>query len=55
MTDALDPDYVERAKSGAALKRAASKDDVVAQVVALCQTDSITGQNLVVDAGRFYH
>ena len=55
MTDALDPNYVERAKSGAALKRAASKDDVAAQVVALCQTDSITGQNLVIDAGRFYH
>jgi 3-oxoacyl-[acyl-carrier protein] reductase len=55
MTDALDPAYVERAKSGSALKRAASKDDVAAQVVALCQTDSITGQNLVIDAGRFYH
>lgn len=55
MTDALDPGYVERAKSGAALKRATSKDDVAAQVVALCQTDSITGQNLVIDAGRFYH
>jgi 3-oxoacyl-[acyl-carrier protein] reductase len=43
------------APSRAALGRAASKDDVAAQVVALCQTDSITGQNLVIDAGRFYH
>jgi hypothetical protein len=24
-------------------------------VVAFCQTDSITGQTLVVDAGRFLH
>lgn len=55
MTEALHPDYVERAKSGSALKRAASKDDVAAQVVAFCQTDSVTGQNLVIDAGRFYH
>jgi 3-oxoacyl-[acyl-carrier protein] reductase len=55
MTDALDPAYVDRVRAGAALKRAASKDDVAAQVVAFCQTDSITGQTLVVDAGRFYH
>ncbi len=55
MTDALDPNYVERAKSGAALGRATSKDDVADQVVGFCRTDSITGQNLVIDAGRFYH
>lgn len=55
MTDALDPAYVERSKAGAALKRATSKDDVAAQVVAFCQTDSVTGQTLVVDAGRFFH
>ena len=55
MTDELDPAYVERVRGGAALKRAASKDDVAAQVVAFCQTDSITGQTIVIDAGRFYH
>jgi 3-oxoacyl-[acyl-carrier protein] reductase len=55
MTDALDPAYVERVRAGAALKRAVSKDDVAAQIVAFCRTDSITGQTLVIDAGRFYH
>ena len=55
MTDALDPTYVERVRAGAALKRAASRDDVAEQVVAFCRTDSITGQTLVIDAGRFYH
>lgn len=55
MTDALDPAYVERVRAGAALKRAASRDDVAEQVVAFCRTDSITGQTLVIDAGRFYH
>jgi 3-oxoacyl-[acyl-carrier protein] reductase len=55
MTDALDPAYVERVRAGAALQRAASKDDVAAQVLAFCRTDSITGQTLVIDAGRFYH
>lgn len=55
MTDALDPAYVERSKAGAALRRATSKDDVADQVVAFCQTESTTGQSLVIDAGRFYH
>jgi len=51
----LNPAYRERAKDGALLKRAADKDDVANQVVAFCQTDSITGQTLVIDAGRFFH
>ncbi|MBI1395743.1 MAG: SDR family oxidoreductase [Betaproteobacteria bacterium] len=51
----LDPAYKERSRNGALLKRAADKDDVAAQVVSLCETDSITGQTIVVDAGRFFH
>lgn len=51
----LDPVYQERSRNGALLKRAADKDDVAAQVVTLCATDSITGQTIVVDAGRFFH
>jgi len=55
MTAALDPAYVERSKAGAALQRAASRDDVAEQVVLFCRTESITGQTLVVDAGRVFH
>jgi 3-oxoacyl-[acyl-carrier protein] reductase len=51
----LNPSYRERARDAALLKRAADKDDVANQVVAFCQTDSITGQTLVIDAGRFFH
>lgn len=51
----LAPEYKERAKNMSLLKRAADKDDVAHQVVALCQTDSITGQTLVIDAGRVFH
>jgi len=51
----LNPAYRERAKDAALLKRAADKEDVANQVVAFCQTDSITGQTLVIDAGRFFH
>jgi len=54
-TENLDPAYRQRARDAALLKRAADKDDVAGQVVALCQTDSITGQTLVIDAGRFFH
>jgi 3-oxoacyl-[acyl-carrier protein] reductase len=46
---------MERAINSAVLKRAADKDDVAKQVVALCETDSITGQTLAIDAGRFFH
>jgi 3-oxoacyl-[acyl-carrier protein] reductase len=51
----LAPEYRASARDAALLKRAADKDDIANQVVALCQTDSITGQTLVVDAGRFFH
>jgi 3-oxoacyl-[acyl-carrier protein] reductase len=51
----LDAAYRQRARDAALLKRAADKDDVAHQVVALCETDSITGQTLVIDAGRFFH
>jgi 3-oxoacyl-[acyl-carrier protein] reductase len=54
-TSNLDPAYQARAKAGALLKRAADKDDIADQVVALCRTDSITGQTLVIDAGRIFH
>ena len=51
----LDPAYRQRANDASLLKRAADKDDIANQVVSLCQTDSITGQTLVIDAGRFFH
>lgn len=54
-TSNLDPAYRQRAREGSILKRAADKDDVARQVVSLCETDSITGQTIVVDAGRFFH
>ena len=51
----LDPAYRVRAKGESVLKRAADKDDIAQQVVAFCSTDSITGQTLVIDCGRFFH
>ena len=54
-TSNLDPAYRERARDDALLKRAANKDDIGDQVVAFCRTDSITGQTLAIDSGRFFH
>lgn len=51
----LDPDYRVRARESSLLKRAADKDDIARQVVEFCRTDSITGQVLVIDSGRFFH
>lgn len=54
-TNNLDPAYRQRSRDSALLKRAANKDDVAAQVVEMCRTDSITGQTLVIDSGRIFH
>ncbi len=51
----LDASYRARAADATLLKRAADKDDIAKQVVGLCETDSITGQTLVIDAGRVFH
>jgi NAD(P)-dependent dehydrogenase (short-subunit alcohol dehydrogenase family) len=55
MTANLTPTHVQRALQNAALKRATDKDDVADAVVTFARTNSITGQTLVVDAGRVYH
>lgn len=55
MSDNLTPAYQEKARHGALLGRATDKDDVAQVVVEFCRTDSITGQTLVVDAGRIFH
>ena len=55
MTENLSPEYQEKAKQGALLRRAADKDDVAELVVEFCRTDSITGQTLAIDSGRVFH
>jgi len=54
-TQTLDPAYRQRSRDSSLLKRAADKDDIAAQVVALCTAETITGQTLVIDAGRVFH
>ncbi len=51
----LRAEQVERAASGALLKKAADKDDCADMVVTMCRTDTMTGQTTVIDAGRVFH
>jgi 3-oxoacyl-[acyl-carrier protein] reductase len=51
----LRPEQVERSASAALLKKPADKDDCADMVVAMCRTETMTGQTVVIDAGRVFH
>ena len=55
MTLRLLPDQVRRAADQSVLHRPVDKDDVADQVVTFARSDSTTGQNVVIDSGRFFH
>lgn len=52
-TSNLRPDYVANVVGWTLLRHPVSKDDVADQVVLFCGSDSMTGQNIVMDCGRF--
>lgn len=51
----LQPDMIERSAAGSLLKKAADKDDCADMVVTMCRTETMTGQTIVIDAGRVFH
>ena len=51
----LRPEQVERSASTSLLKKPADKDDCADMVVAMCRTETMTGQTVVIDAGRIFH
>ncbi len=51
----LRPEQVERSASTALLKKPADKDDCAEMVVTMCRTETMTGQTVVIDAGRIFH
>ena len=53
MTANRPPEYVARAADFTVLRRAVNKDDVAEQVMLFCRSDSVTGQTIVMDCGRF--
>jgi 3-oxoacyl-[acyl-carrier protein] reductase len=48
-------EQIERSASGSLLKKAADKDDCAEMVVAMCRTETMTGQTIVIDSGRVFH
>ncbi|MBV9581361.1 MAG: SDR family oxidoreductase [Chloroflexi bacterium] len=55
MTERMLPEQRERGRAESVLNRTVDKDDVANQVVTLARSDSTTGQNVIIDAGRFFH
>ncbi|MDO8399781.1 MAG: SDR family oxidoreductase [Bradyrhizobium sp.] len=51
----LRAEHVERAASSSILKKPADKDDCADMVVAMCRTETMTGQTVVIDSGRIFH
>ena len=51
----LKSEQIERSASSSLLKKAADKDDCADMVVTMCRTGTMTGQTVVIDAGRIFH
>jgi 3-oxoacyl-[acyl-carrier protein] reductase len=46
---------IEISAKASLLKKAADKDDCADMVVTMCRTETMTGQTIVIDAGRVFH
>jgi 3-oxoacyl-[acyl-carrier protein] reductase len=51
----LRPEFIERSAATSLLKKAADKDDCADMVVTMCHTETMTGQTVVIDSGRYFH
>lgn len=51
----LRSEQIERSASSSLLKKPADKDDCADMVVAMCRTETMTGQTTVIDSGRVFH
>ena len=51
----LKPEQVERSAASSLLKKPADKDDCADMVVTMCRSETMTGQTVVIDAGRVFH
>jgi 3-oxoacyl-[acyl-carrier protein] reductase len=50
----LRPEQIRNSAATALLQRPADKDDCADMVVAMCRTETMTGQTAVIDAGRYF-
>lgn len=54
-TSNLRAEQIERSSSSSLLKKPADKNDCADMVVTMCRTETMTGQTIVIDAGRVFH
>src|ERR1700748_3422470 len=54
-TSNLLPEMVAVNAAGSLLKKAADKDDCADMVLTMCRTETMTGQTIVIDSGRYFH
>jgi 3-oxoacyl-[acyl-carrier protein] reductase len=55
MTHNLPSEYIQGIRKRSVLQRNAAIDDVAEQIIRFCQSNSITGQTVVIDGGIFFH
>lgn len=51
----LRPEQIQNSSATSLLKKPADKDDCADMVVTMCRTDTMTGQTVVIDSGRYFH
>ena len=51
----LRSEQIQNSAASSLLKKPADKDDCADMVVAMCRTETMTGQTVVIDAGRIFH
>ncbi len=51
----LRAEQIQNSAATSLLKKPADKDDCAAMVVTMCRTDTMTGQTIAIDSGRYFH
>jgi 3-oxoacyl-[acyl-carrier protein] reductase len=51
----LRAEQIRNSAATSLLKKPADKDDCADMVVAMCRTETMTGQTMVIDSGRYFH
>src|SRR5580704_3156843 len=54
-TSNLRAEQIQNSAASSLLKKPADKDDCADMVVTLCRTETMTGQTMVIDSGRYFH
>ena len=51
----LRPEFIAQGAATSLLKKPADKDECADMVVTMCRTETMTGQTMVIDSGRYFH